>query len=300
MTFSYHRFWDIRPLHQPVYVANLVNWLDGTPVAPSRLFRKEKSMKPRVVFLSIILGGTVLALPITPVPAADKAEDMKAAANPSDYSDRDRMKSSTDEKKALEQALPAGQEKGFYRTELEKLGWQITAVNYDKPDYLEYEIVKGQSTYEVQVAFDKASHKSTKVEVGWNMWKADATKNALKGQKVEYPKKTTANPTRYSDRDMVKSSKSEKTRLEQGLKLGEDKDFYRRELQKMGWQITSTNYDKPEYVEWEIVKGRSTYEVQIDLDKNSHKATKIDVSYNLWHADATDKALERGQEHAQR
>src|SRR5215471_15810964 len=73
-------------------------WSNGTPVALSTFFRSERRnpMKPRVVFLSIILGGTVVALPITPISAA---EDMKASANASDYSDRDRIKSSTDEKK---------------------------------------------------------------------------------------------------------------------------------------------------------------------------------------------------------
>jgi uncharacterized protein YmfQ (DUF2313 family) len=256
-------------------------------------------MKTRAVLLSIILGGVTLSVPTTiPLLAADNT--MKSASNPSDYSDRERMKSSNEEKKQLEQALKTGEEKDFYRRELERMGWQITAVNYDKPDYLEYEVVKGPSTYEVQVSFDKNSHKANKVDVAWNMWKADATERALKGEKLDYPKRTTTMATRYSDRDMMKSSKSEKTRLEQALKTGEEKDFYRRELEKMGWQITSVNYDKPDYAEYEIVKGQSTYEVQIDLDKNSHKANKVNIAYNLWKADATNKALKQNQDHARR
>ena len=47
------------------------------------------------------------------------------------------------------------------------------------------------------------------------------------------------------------------------MKTGEEKDFYRRQLEKMGRRVTSVNYDKPNYVEYEIVKGDSTYEVQI-------------------------------------
>jgi hypothetical protein len=46
----------------------------------------------------------------------------------------------------------------------------------------------------------------------------------------------------------------------------------------LGWQITSVNYDKPDYVEYEIVKGGNSYEVQIDFEKNSRKATKVDVT----------------------
>ncbi|MDP2665705.1 MAG: hypothetical protein Q8P23_03690 [bacterium] len=249
-------------------------------------------MKTRAVLLSIILGGVSVSIPAT-IPVLAAADNMKAATNSSDFSDRERMKSSADEKKQLEQVLKTGEDRDFYRRDLEKMGWQITAVNYDKPDYLEYEIVKGPSTYEIQVDFDKNSHKATKVNVAWNMWKADATEKALKGDKVEFPKKTTTNANRFSERDRMKSSKSEKTKLEQALKPGEERDFYRRELEKMGWQITSVNYDKPESLEFEIVKGPSTYEVQVDFDKNSHKASKVDVAYNLWEADATKKALKR-------
>src|ERR1700694_3705790 len=114
-------------------------------------------MKTRAVLLSIILGGMTVSIPAT-VPVLAAGNDMKAASNASEYSDRDRMKSSTDEKKQLEQALKPGEDKDFYRRELEKMGWQITAINYDKPGYVEYEIVKGPSTYEVQISLDKNSH----------------------------------------------------------------------------------------------------------------------------------------------
>jgi uncharacterized protein YmfQ (DUF2313 family) len=256
-------------------------------------------MKTRAVLLTIILGGVSVSIPTT-ISVLAAADNMKTATNPSDFSDRERMKSSTDEKNQLEQTLKTGEERDFYHRELEKIGWQITAVNYDKPDYLEYEIVKGPSTYEVQVSFDKNSHKANKVDVAWNMWKAESTEKALKGEKVDYPKRTTTNPSRYSERDMIKSSKNEKTRLEHALKTGEERAFYRRELEKMGWQITSVNYDKPDYVEYEVVKGSSTYEVQIDLDKNSRKANKVNVAYNLWKAETTNKALKQNQDHARR
>src|SRR5688500_9473211 len=161
------------------------------------------------------------------------------------------------------------------------MGWKITSVNYDKPDYVEYDIVKNDNWFEVQIDIDKNSHKATKVDVTTNAWKTDATEQALKSRKkVDYPKKTTANPERFSDRDRTKSSKNDQEKLEQALKTGEEKAFYRRELEKMGWKITSVNYDKPDYVEYEIVKNDNSYEVQIDIDKNSHKATKVDVVTN--------------------
>jgi hypothetical protein len=47
----------------------------------------------------------------------------------------------------------------------------------------------------------------------------------------------TSDPSMYSDRDRAKSSKDETEKLEQALKTGEGKDFYRRQLEKMGWKL---------------------------------------------------------------
>jgi hypothetical protein len=80
------------------------------------------------------------------------------------------------------------------------------------------------------------------------------------------------------------------------MKIGEEKPFYRRELQKMGYQVTSVNSDKPEYTEYEIVKGDRTYEIAIDFDKNSHRASKVDVGTNMWRTKETDEALKRNQD----
>jgi uncharacterized protein YmfQ (DUF2313 family) len=240
-------------------------------------------MKKGTALLGIIIAGVTLTVPVITAHAADKVNQ---------YSDRDRMKTAKDSEDKLEKALKTGETKEFYRRELEKMGWQITSVNYDKPDYLEYEIVKGDDSYEVQIDFDKNSNKATKVDVTTNVWKTDATEQALKDRKkVVYPNRTTTNPDRYSDRDRMKASKDSKDSLEKALKTGETKDFYRRELEKMGWKITSVNYDKPDYVEYEIVKGHDTYEVQMDVDKNSKKATKVDVTTNARKTDATKQAL---------
>jgi hypothetical protein len=137
-----------------------------------------------------------------------------------------------DEKKKLEQALKTGQDKSAYRRELEKMGYQITSVTYDKPDYVEYEIVKGNNSYEVQIDFDKNRGKASKVDVAPNLWRTDATKAALRGKKSESPKGTTANAERYSDRDRRKAYDSEADKMEKSLKTGESKDFYRKQLEE--------------------------------------------------------------------
>jgi len=253
-------------------------------------------MKTRNILLSIVIAGMTVSVPVSVSFAADRVDE-----KPNRYSDRDHMKNAKNEEDNLERALKTGEGKDFYRREIEKMGWQITSVNYDKPDYLEYEIIKGNDTYEVQIDFDKTSNKATKVDVALNAWQTDATDKALKNKKkVAYPTKTTANPERYSERDRMKSGKDTKEKLEQALKTGETKDVYRRELEKMGWKVTSVNYDKADYVEYEIVKGDDSYEVQIDIDKNSRKATKIDVTTNAWKTDATKQALKQHQTQAKR
>jgi hypothetical protein len=153
-------------------------------------------------------------------------------------------------------------------------------------------VVKGKQSFEVQIDFDDKTKMAKKVDVTTNAWKTDATERALKdaSYKYEYPKATTENPERYSDRDRSKTFKSEKDRLEKAMRLGEGKDFYKQELQKMGFTITSVNKDKADYAEYEIVKGRDTYEVQIDFDK-AGKGKKVDFTANAWKSDATERAL---------
>jgi uncharacterized protein YmfQ (DUF2313 family) len=246
-------------------------------------------MKIPATVISIVFAGVTLTVPVY---GTSFAAERTKSTDTSRYSDRDRMKTARGTEDKLEQALKTGEEKDFYRRQLEKMGWKITSVNYDKPDYVEYEIVKGDDSYEVQIDFDKNSRKANKVDVALNAWKTDATESALKDSKnVRSPSGTTANPERYSDRDRMKTARGTEDKLEQALKTGEEKDFYRRQLEKMGWKITSVNYDKPDYVEYEIVKGDDSYEVQIDFDKNSRKANKVDVALNAWKTDATKQAL---------
>lgn len=210
------------------------------------------------------------------------------------YSERARKSEWERGKEELKRALKAGEDRDFYRKELDKLGYQITAINYDKPDYVEYEVVKGDQTWEIQLGLDKNGRKVTKVDVSSNMWQAETTDQILKGKKVSKKDSPKGN-ARYSDRDRKGKWEKGKEELVRSLKVGEERDFYRKELEKKGYQITSVNSDKPEYAEYEIVKGDQTFEVQIDFDKNSRKATKVDVDTNVWKAEATEKALQPRQ-----
>jgi hypothetical protein len=80
--------------------------------------------------------------------------------------------------------------------------------------------------------------------------------------------------------------------LEQHLQPGKTPADYRQILTGMGYTITSTNYDTPDYVEYEIVKGDRTYEVQIDVDDDTGNATDVDVEANLWKTNRTEAAVD--------
>jgi hypothetical protein len=76
---------------------------------------RRRHMQLRKVFLTVAMGGMML------VSTAIGADD-KVTSNPEMYSDRDRSKALKSEEEKLEQVLKTGEEKGFYRRELEKNG----------------------------------------------------------------------------------------------------------------------------------------------------------------------------------
>ncbi len=227
----------------------------------------------------------------TSTPTTRTAAAPASSMDNASFSERAHMKQWSGDKDQLENALKAGigKDRTFARNALEKVGYRITSVNKDTKSELEYEVVKGDNTYEVQFDFD-AQGMAKDVDVSTNMWKAKATKQALRdaNYKVANPVSTPSGAV-YSDRAHMKGWNSEKEQLESALATGHPKGFYRSELEKRGYRISSVNEDKPDYVEYEIVKGDNSYEVQIDLDKASGKAKSVDVTTNLWENDATER-----------
>lgn len=225
--------------------------------------------------------------PATPSTATPPAATPSTTTTPSSA---DRMKAWTNEKDALEKMLGTGKDKAFYRAELEKAGYWITAINADTPSRLEYEIVKGPNTYEVQVNF--ANGRSTKVDVTTNVWKDPATKAALAGTttKYVYPTAVTKNADKVSDSVRNKAWMDEKGKMEAALGIGHDRAYYKPALEKMGYKVTSVNENDKKNLEYEVVKGDTTYEVQVDFDANTGKSTRVGVSTNMWEAPMTERA----------
>jgi hypothetical protein len=188
----------------------------------------------------------------------------------------------------MQKNLPPGMSADAYRKKLEELGYKITSTNYNNPDYLEYEVVKGDQTWEVQIDVDNDTHKATKVDVAMNMWKTDATKQEMERNEAlvknaspsaESHRTATMRNNQYSDRD--RSTTDQMVKELEGLPINHDKEFYKDTLRKRGYDISRVDKDDKDELQLEAVKNGHSVKMDIDFDEESGRSTKIDAS-NLW------------------
>lgn len=57
----------------------------------------------------------------------------------------------------------------------------------------------------------------------------------------------------------------------------------------MGDKVASVNESDPKNLEYEVVKGDTSYEVQVDFE-DAGKSTHVGVSSNVWESAATERA----------
>lgn len=244
--------------------------------------------------LIALATSTLLA---TGVQAADPAPAAKPGYS-NMMTDRQMAKSGymKSDRGLLQQKLRAGKNRTDYEKILNDNGYRISAINEDKKDYLEYEVVKGGSSYEVQIDFKDGATMASKVEVENNMWRADATERMMKDENYRHAAPLMVDPMgRYSDRRYMKDWTDEKGRLEKAMPKNLKPADYRAKVEGMGYKVTAVNDREKDYVEYEIAKGENSYEVQIDLDPRTGMARKVDVTSNYWEADATDRATDRAK-----
>ncbi|MGE0313516.1 MAG: hypothetical protein AB7P21_18045 [Lautropia sp.] len=190
----------------------------------------------------------------------------------------------------LENALARAQSRDDYRATIEREGYTISAINDDRPEYLEYEVVKGGRSYEVQLEFDDGARRATDIDVANNLWRADSTERMMEDSNWRPTAPLVADPERrFSDRRYMAGWTTERERLQQTLRPNQDVQAVRTQLEQLGYRITAVNDRDPDYLEYEIVKGDNSYEVQIDVDEATRRATEIDVAANLWEADSTER-----------
>lgn len=192
----------------------------------------------------------------------------------------------------MQKALQPGKDAAAYRKELEDMGYKVTSVNYNNKDYLEYEVVKDSQTWEVQIDVDENSGKATKVDIAANTWKADATERALGQKPVENDYHVRRNP--YSDRARVTTSQLVKE-LET-LPVGHDKQYYKDELKKRGYEITKVNTDDQDELTLEAVKKAHSVDLTVAFDEKTGKSTKVDAS-TLWLESQSTADAREAQKH---
>jgi len=179
----------------------------------------------------------------------------------------------------LEKNLTPGQTIDNYRTKLEKMGYRVTAINYNDEDYVEYEVVKGNETWEVQIDVDDETRKAESIEIDPNVWKTEATERALAGETDITLAEPSANSARYSERRRAESEKLIKE-LE-ALPVGQTKEFYQDALKKNGYEITKVSEDSQDLLKLEAVKDKQSVELNVSFDEENGKSTKVDAD-SLW------------------
>jgi uncharacterized protein YmfQ (DUF2313 family) len=211
----------------------------------------------------------------------------------------------------LQKNLSPGQPADVYRRKLDEMGYKVTSVNYDKSDYLEYEVVKGDQTWEVQIDVDDDTHRATKIDIVQNLWKADATQQSLddsrrvaandeSGYRGDRRDDDTAAGERrrtverrnnqYSERD--RTSTAQLVKEIENLPVGRDKQYYKEALRKHGYNIARVDKDDTDEMELEAVKDGRSVKVDIDFDEDTGKSTKIDAG-SLWaESEATTRTRE--------
>jgi hypothetical protein len=219
----------------------------------------------------------------------------------------------------LQKNLSPGMSSDAYQKKLKELGYQITATNYNNEDYVEYEVVKGDQTWEVHIDLNKDTRKATSVDIAMNVWKTDATKAALAhNPPIVHSDMTTGTGTardhneqavhntvtesrrqmvmrnnQYSDRD--RASTDQLIRELEAMPVGKDKQFYKDTLPKQGYEISKVNTDDTDELNLETVKGGNSVKMEIDFDEHTGRSTSIDAS-TLWAESEVTSRTRKAQE----
>ncbi len=225
-------------------------------------------------------SGTVVVVPAVIV--APVAPRMRSA---------DRAAALKDTKGQIEQMLKGAQNRADYARMLATNGFRISSINADKKDFLEYEVVKGAESYEVRLDFKDGATKATDIDVTNNMWRAPSTKAMLKDSNYKVAGTMAADPEgRYSDSRYRKASTDEKDQLEKLRTANMTAAQYMAKIKDRGYKITATNDKEADYLEYEILKGENSYEVQLDIDAKTKVIKEVDVATNVWDAKGTERA----------
>jgi hypothetical protein len=216
----------------------------------------------------------------------------------------------------LQKEIVPGMAPDTYRRKLKDLGYKITATNHNNPDYLEYEIVKGNQTWEVQVDIDEDTNKATEVDIAQNVWQTDATRSMIReGQQMartnpagvetatdrraadnatEARRRMALRDNQYSDRD--RANTDQLIRDLETLPVGRSKEFYKTTLRQRGYEISKINKDDADELDLEAVKDGNSVQMAVNFDEDTGRSTEVDAS-SLWAESESTTRTRETQEH---
>jgi hypothetical protein len=199
----------------------------------------------------------------------------------------------------LRQGLPKGELRTFYPKKIDELGYEMTALNYSDEDYLEYEVLKGVHSYEVQIDIDKETQKATEIEIDPNRWMTESTERAIDRNKLlaamdDPDFYVVFYGYRYSDRDQVRVEEMVKN-LE-GLPTGKDATFYKNELKRLGYTIGKIHADDKEALKLEAVRNARSVAFSVTFDAQTGQSTKVNAAPLWWESAATERLRENQAE----
>ena len=201
----------------------------------------------------------------------------------------------------LQREIMPGMAPETYRRKLKDLGYKITSTNYNNPDYLEYEIVKGDQTWEVQIDVDDNTNKATGIDIARNVWQTDATRSMIRESQqmartnpagvdtatdmrasnhtTETRRRMALRNNQYSDRD--RANTDQLIRDLETLPVGRSKEFYKTTLRQRGYEISKINKDDADELDLEAVKDGNSVQMTVDFDEENGRSTEVDAS-SLW------------------
>ncbi|MEW6297627.1 MAG: hypothetical protein AB1671_07790 [Thermodesulfobacteriota bacterium] len=173
----------------------------------------------------------------------------------------------------------------FSLNQLQDLGFLITSINYNQPDYVEYEVVKGDETFEIQITMDPETDRATAVDVTGNLWQSYATDWALEHTELREAASIDAPDyilviapvQRFSDRDRNLSRMLGE--LER-LPVGRDQQFYRNALQRRGYRITDTDVDENQ-VRFEAQKNGREIALTVNFEDEAREDSTAVFAYPI-------------------
>lgn len=189
----------------------------------------------------------------------------------------------------LDQRLQPGQSPAAYREQLRELGYKVTAVNYNTPDYVEYEVVKGDRTYEVQIDVDDDTGLATEIDIAANVWKTDVTQAALNAPEsiasLNDPNYIMVITPIYTVDTRERTALEKMVRDLEQIPAGESKGSYRNALQERGYQVMDKT-KKNNRTQFRVSKDGREALVHVRFNAETGKAEQVNAFPLLLNATA--------------